>query len=78
MGHQSKGDLLQLLSSFAEEYITKIDIAKSDWPSSFSLLKEKQKCGFNLMLQVISVAYSDLLEEHYDKKLQNQVYLTVF
>jgi len=78
MGHRGKNDLLRLLSTFADNYIDKTDIAQSDWSSSIGSWKEKRKFGFNLMLQIISAAYADLLEDQTEKKSTNQVHSTIF
>ena len=72
MAPLNKRDLLRVLTSFADDYLTKADIVQPDIPnpdspnpvdSILNSLKEKRKFGFNLILQVIFAAYVDLLED---------------
>ena len=79
MAPLEKRDLLRVLTSFADDYLTKADIVQpDDNPSSVEAIlsswKEKRKLGFNLTLQVVFAAYVDLLEDScvVDKKSQYQ------
>ena len=62
----STEDLLAVLGSFAEEFLSNAEIVQSDWPSNVSDILssplERRKLGFNLTLQVIFSAYVELLE----------------
>jgi len=55
---------LRILTSFAEDYISKIEALKSEWNVDQILERdfEKRRHGFHLAMQIVMAAYNELIE----------------